>query len=230
MAAKLHFNYPGVTQLVQQQARKGELCFYVDKDYQFYLDVLHTCAVEFNCHIHAYALMPAQTLLLVTPYSDAAVSKMMHALTQQYAAHINKTYGRSDALWQGGYTSCLLQSEQYLIDCMRYIEFMPVRQNPQLQLQEYVWSSYRSNALNIADTVITPHSEYQALSDNDAERVIAYKDLLKLKMRDEEDIEEISAALVQQGILGSSSFRQQYTLPAEAQKAASEYSTCVMCY
>ncbi|MEK6208901.1 MAG: hypothetical protein AABM64_00810 [Pseudomonadota bacterium] len=42
---------------------------------------------------------------------------------------MNRVYKRSGSLWEGRFCSSLLQSEQYVLACYRYIEMNPIRAN-----------------------------------------------------------------------------------------------------
>jgi putative transposase len=52
---------------------------------------------------------------------------MMQDLGRQYVRYINHTYQRTGTLWEGRYKASLIDSETYLLTCMRYIELNPVR-------------------------------------------------------------------------------------------------------
>ena len=114
MSVKPHYNFPGVPQLIVQRASNRDTCFFVEKDYQYYLEILQEFANEYNCQIHAYALMPNHVHLLATSNSDNGISQLMQVLSRRYAEYVNKTYGATGPLWEGGYKSCLLESKQYL--------------------------------------------------------------------------------------------------------------------
>ena len=60
--------------------------------------------------------------LLLTPAKGGSTSFMMKHLGQRYVQYINRQYRRSGTLWEGRYRSCLVQSEGYVLACMRYIE------------------------------------------------------------------------------------------------------------
>ena len=45
-------------------------------------------------------------------------------------------------LWEGRYKASLIDSERYLLACMRYIEMNPVRANMVQHPGDYKWSSY----------------------------------------------------------------------------------------
>lgn len=67
--------------------------------------------------------------LLCTPQKANAVSLMMQSLGRQYVRYFNFTYKRTGTLWEGRFKSCLVQTEEYLIQLYRYIELNPVRAN-----------------------------------------------------------------------------------------------------
>ena len=49
--------------------------------------------------------------------------------------------------WEGRYRATVVDSEQYLLKLMRYIELNPVRADMVAHLRDYRWSSYAFNAL-----------------------------------------------------------------------------------
>lgn len=51
----------------------------------------------------------------------------MKGIGQLHTQYMNRTYGRTGSLWEGRFRSCLVQTEDYLLACYRYIEMNPVR-------------------------------------------------------------------------------------------------------
>ena len=127
MPRKPRFNLVGIPQHVIQRGHNREPCFYAEQDYQQYLDDLKEVAKKYECCIHAYVLMTNHIHMLVTPMVDHGISNMMQALGRRYVYYINKSYHRSGTLWEGRYKSSLIDSDKYLLVCMRYIELNPVR-------------------------------------------------------------------------------------------------------
>ncbi|MFC3148370.1 transposase, partial [Piscinibacterium candidicorallinum] len=56
------------------------------------------------------------------------------------------TYGRTGTLFEGRYRATVVDSERYLLTCMRYIEDNPVRAAMVAQPADYPWSSHGANA------------------------------------------------------------------------------------
>jgi putative transposase len=59
------------------------------------------------------------------------------------------------------YKATLVDTEQYLFACQRYIELNPVRAGLVADPRHYSWSSYAANALGATDPMITPHERYK---------------------------------------------------------------------
>ena len=133
---------------------------------------------------------------------------MMQTLGRNYVGHVNARYRRTGTLWEGRYKSCLVESEDYLLACYRYIELNPVRADMVSKSAEYRWSSYHCNALNEPDRLIQPHPQYLALGRSDTERHEVYRSLFAHELSDER-IVEIRSYVQQQKVLGSARFQSQ---------------------
>ena len=87
-----------------------------------------------NNHVH----------LLVDPFEKIDLIKMMHGVNFYYAMWFNYKYKKCGHLWQDRYKSYLVQKDDYLINCMTYIEYNPLRANLCTRAEEYLWSSYNA--------------------------------------------------------------------------------------
>ena len=137
MARKKRFTIPGVPQHVIQRGHNREPCFYSKEDHIKYCYTLQEAANKNGVAIHAYVLMTNHTHLLVTPSQEHSVTHMMQDLGRKYVRYINVTYQRSGSLWEGRFKSSLVDSEKYLLTCMRYIEMNPVRAGMVTHPSEY---------------------------------------------------------------------------------------------
>lgn len=208
MPRKPRFNLIGVPQHVIQRGNNREPCFYAEEDYRRYLDTLTEAANKFHCRIHAYVLMTNHVHLLVTPMVDYGISQMMQSLGRRYVYYVNKTYRRTGTLWEGRYKSSLVDSDAYLLTCMRYIELNPVRASMVNHPGEYKWSSYATNAQGAQVETITPHPLYLALGMEQGERIYAYRELFRHQV-DNDTLHEIRDALNHELVLGRSYFKEK---------------------
>ena len=131
---------------------------------------------------------------------------MMQYVGRRYVPYINHHYGTSGTLWEGRYKASLIQEDNYLLACMRYIEMSPVRANMVTHPRGYRWSSYRANGEGREAPIITPHPLYLALGKLAMQRQTAYCALFKAPI-DEKSIEKIRAAWQTGTPLGNDSFK-----------------------
>ncbi len=144
---------------------------------------------------------------LVTPGNDTAVSNTMKVVGSRYAQYINKKYRRTGTFWEGRHRASLVQSDRYLLTCMRYIELNPVRAQMVRRPEEYHWSSYGNNAWGDRGW-LREHEEYRRLGRTPAERCYAYRELFKIQFS-EEDLHLIRKAAHYCQPVGNDRFRQQ---------------------
>ena len=95
---------------------------------------------------------------LITTDLDNGMSKVMQYIGRYYVQYFNDQYQRTGTLWEGLYKATLLDSENYLLTCRRYIELNPVRAGMVSDPAEYPWSSYHYNALGIENCLLKLHS------------------------------------------------------------------------
>ena len=92
--------------------------------------------------------------ILVTPQIPTAISLLIQYLGRYYATYINRTYGKTGSLWEGRHKGCVIDSEQYLLACMRYIELNPVRAGMVDKPSDYEWSNKGVSTLKSSFTLI----------------------------------------------------------------------------
>ncbi len=177
MARKLRYSPIGIAEHIIQRGNNQQNCFKCDQDKLAYLQWLKHYSEEFSVEIHAWVLMRNHVHLLCTPNQEMAISKMMQSLGRCYVSYFNRRYNRSGTLWEGRYKATLIDSENYLLQAYHYIELNPVRANIVKHPRDYKWSSYRTNALGKASTLITPHKEYLSLGISKQQRLHNYQKL-----------------------------------------------------
>jgi len=208
MARKPRFTLPGVPQHVIQRGHNREPCFYTEQDYIRYLADLREAAERNQVAIHAYVLMTNHVHLLVTPAYTHGITHMMQDTGRKYVRYINSNYKRSGSLWEGRYKASLVDSEAYLLTCMRDIELNPVRAGMVSHPGEYRWSSYHSNAGHEKDSIIDLHPIYKRLGLDDEQRQYAYRDLFGNSLSNAE-LHDIREALNQEPVLGREDFKDK---------------------
>jgi putative transposase len=179
MPRRARVSLAGVPHHIIQRGNNREACFYTERNYLIYLEWLREYAIECECAVHAYVLMTNHVHLLLTPSAKNGAGILMKRLGQRYVQYINRTYRRSGTLWEGRFKSCLVQSEDYVLGCYKYIELNPVRASMVEHPANYRWSSYTANAQGDVNLLLDPHETYLELGGNDKLRNKRYRELFR---------------------------------------------------
>jgi len=221
MARLPRYALPGQPQHIIQRGNNRQVIFAADADYQFFRDALVEAAIKHRLAIHAYIWMTNHVHLLATPELDDSVSKVFQSVGRRYVQYFNVTYRRSGTLWEGRYRATVVDSERYLLTLMRYIELNPVRAGLVAHPRDYVWSSYRYNALGESGSNaewIRPHAEHLRLGRTAADRQSAYRQLFRAAVSGG-DLAEIRDCTHKGWALGGERFRQQVEVRAQRRAA-----------
>jgi putative transposase len=208
MARLPRFYIPGQPLHAIQRGNNREPIFGGDADFRHYLCCLEEAAEKHRLIIHSYVLMTNHVHLLATPSHETSLPKTMQSVGRRYVQYFNYSYGRTGTLWEGRYRSTLIDSDAYLLTCMRYIELNPVRALMVMHPADYRWSSYRANAFGEANDIVRPHETFLGLGNSDNERRTAYRQLFSGQLS-VADVEMIRDATNRAWALGNDRFREK---------------------
>jgi len=199
---------PGIPQHVIQRGNNRQACFGSDEDFSAYAHWLGEDAEKYRVAVHAWVFMTNHVHLLLTPETEDGVSRLMQSLGRKYVRYFNSTYQRSGTLWEGRFKSCVVEAENYLLTCQRYIELNPVRAGMVEAPEDYPWSSYRANGLGRETGLWTSHAVYRELGRTPAERARAYRELFRGHL-EPEALKAIRDASNSGMALGNDRFKQE---------------------
>ncbi len=199
---------PGIPQHIIQRGNNRQVCFGSEEDFAAYAHWLAEYSRKYRVAIHAWVFMTNHVHLLVTPETETGVSKMMQTLGRHYVRYFNYTYKRTGTLWEGRFKSCIVDEENYLLVCQRYIELNPVRAGMAALPGDYVWSSYQANGLGKPMKLWTPHRVFCELGATTDQRATAYCELFRGQL-DASLLHQIRQATNQSMALGSDRFKQE---------------------
>ncbi len=208
MPRKPRIVLPGYPVHIIQRGNNRNATFYSDDDYHYYLNSLIQASEECQCAIHAYVLMTNHVHILATPSIETGVSRMMQSIGRRYVRYINKTYKRTGTLWEGRFKHSLIQDEFYYLICSRYIELNPIRAGMVECPEDYLWSSYRHNALGQLNSIIQPHDLYHKLGQTMEECARNYKALFHSHI-EHETLEAIRKTTNKDQVLGNDKFKEE---------------------
>ena len=182
MARLPRYVIPGQPQHVIQRGNNRQAIFAADANYQFFRDAIVEASGRFGLAIHAYVWMTNHVHLLVTPMYADSIGKTLQSVGRKYVQYFNFTYKRSGTLWEGRYRATVVDTENYLLKLMHYIDMNPVRASMVAHPREYPWSSYAHYATGdsgLNAVWLHPHEQYDALGVIPTERQAAYRQMFR---------------------------------------------------
>jgi putative transposase len=134
---------PGYPHHIVQRGHNRKAVFVEPADYEYYLGNLVEWKTHLDVAVHSYCLMTNHVHLVLAPRSDGgAISALMRQLSARQARYVNRLERRSGTLWGGRFKCSIIDSENYLLACMRYVDLNPVRAGICRHPADYHWSSY----------------------------------------------------------------------------------------
>ena len=195
MARLPRLTLPGYPHHIIQRGNNRQPIFASQADYQTLLNLLLENAQKFKVAIHAYVLMPNHFHLLATPETADGLPQMMQAVGRRYVRWFNDARGRTGTLWEGRYKSTVIDTDQYLLTCMAYLDLNPVRAGLAGQAADYAWSSHGHYIGQKVDKLITPHPLVWGLGNTPFAREAAYADLVRFGISASQTVQLTDAAL-----------------------------------
>lgn len=117
--------------------------FEKDNDYLLFETLLKDAKRETSMRIVAYTLMPNHWHLVLYPRNDGDLGIFMHRLTNAHTRHVHTRTGTVGYghLYQGRYKSFLVQTDNYLLTLIKYVERNPVRAKLTRTCETWRWGS-----------------------------------------------------------------------------------------
>lgn len=135
---------PGLPHHIVQRGHNRNAVFGQPADYEHYLANLRQWKQAFDVGLLAWCLMTNHVHLILVPRQDgAAVSGLMRRLSARQGRYANRLAGRLGTLWCGRFRSSVIDTDTYLLACLRYVELNPVRAGIAGAPGQYPWSSYQ---------------------------------------------------------------------------------------
>lgn len=144
---------PGYPHHITQRGNRRQATFFRDDDYRQYIDLMAEWCSRCGVDIWAYCLMPNHTHLIAVPRTEESIRKAIGEAHRRYARMINFREGWRGYLWQGRFSSFVMD-ERYLLTAVRYIELNPVRARLAADLAAYPWSSARAHIEKRDDALV----------------------------------------------------------------------------
>lgn len=153
-----------------------------------YLEHVAQCKRELDLQVLAYCLMPDHVRLIVDPRDKPEnLGYMMKLLAGRHSQLLNGLSARRGRIWEGRFRSAPIQTERYLLACMRFVETAPVRAGMVRSAEQYPWSSVRERRPGTDRKLLDLEEHYLACSDHAEARYTRYVRWLSMPATDAEN-------------------------------------------
>jgi putative transposase len=145
----------GYFHLVNRGNNRSAL-FHSRLDYAVFVGLMNEAKIRFPLSILGYCLMPNHFHLLVRARQAGNIRSFVHWITTCYSGHYHESYGTSGHVWQGRFKSFPIESEEYMITALRYIEGNPLRAGLVDSNRNWEWSSLKDHCLKDYGRLVDP--------------------------------------------------------------------------
>ena len=167
---------PDIPLHIVQRGHDRRPVFFDRSDYRYYLDNLTETKADLSIQVLAYCLMTNHVHLVLVPGEKPdSISKLMRVLAARQTRRINRLEARTGTLWDGRFKSSLIDTDNYLLCCCRYIDLNPVRASMVENPEDYEWSGFRSRSSGDFDGLLDSHTVFDQLGKTPTDRAIAYR-------------------------------------------------------
>ncbi|MFO1355319.1 MAG: transposase [Gammaproteobacteria bacterium] len=173
---------PGFPHHVVQRGHNRNAVFVEPRDYEIYLKNLAYWKRVYDIAVQGWCLMTNHVHLVLLPRrEDTGISGLMRRLSARQGRYVNRLEGRLGTLWCGRFHCSVVDSDAYLLACLRYVELNPVRAGIAAHPQEYPWSSYRERMGMAQPALLGPDAGMAALGETPEARRQAYSCYLETR-------------------------------------------------
>jgi putative transposase len=178
MARTARIAAPHLPHHLCHRGHNGRDIFFSPRDYQSYLQTLEEHRAELSLKIYGYCLMTNHVHLLVDPGEDVTrLGRLMKRLAGRHTRRLNFIQQRAGTVWGGRYKCSPIETERYLMACLRYVDLNPVRARLVKHAQDYAWSSYRAH-VGLTACEWLDIDPVGAMLVDDARRQASYRELV----------------------------------------------------
>lgn len=159
-----------------------------DEDFSCYLTTLRFVQRKHVFKLFNYELMNSHVHLFIEP-GHLLFSQTMQLINWKYAMDYNRRKKRRGHLWMDRYKCIPVESNEYALALMRYMNRNPIRAKMVEKVGEWNWSGYRFYAEGEENDLLTPHPTYMALRQTEEGRRREYGDFVNDKLAGEDQRE-----------------------------------------
>lgn len=168
--------YDGAIYHIVNRGHNRQGLFRERADYIKFKEIVKQYTDRYKFKLSHYCIMTNHFHMVMQIVNAKDLSLIMKGLTQTYVNYHKRKYHTVGYLFQGRYKSFVIEKDEYLLECARYIERNPLRAGIVTDLSRYPWSSYNYYAKGKQDAIISEDMMYSTFGRTEEERQKGYED------------------------------------------------------
>lgn len=168
---------PNATYHVMMRGNHKHPIFHSDAERYRFLQLMEEGVGCYDHEIFAYCLMTNHVHLAIKANS-VPLSNVIHNLSFRYTQYFHYKRDTCGHLFQGRFTSKIVDSDGYFGALLRYISLNPVRANMVSRPEDYRWSSYRAYIGLEEASWLSRDDGLRIFGESAVERVETFRDFI----------------------------------------------------
>lgn len=119
--------YDGAIYHIFNRGNNKQVVFRDGCDYKVFKELIKEFKKRYKFELFNYCFMVNHFHLLMKMIEGKYLPKIMQCILQVYARYHKRRYENVGYLYQGRYKGLIIEKEEYLSECARYIERNPLR-------------------------------------------------------------------------------------------------------
>ena len=134
---------PGHTYHLTHRCHNRSFLFRFARDRTEYQRRLRSAVKEYKISLLTYCITRNHTHLVARAKDAETISGFMQKLEGEFAEYYNLRKRRSGAFWEGRYWCTMVETGEYVWNCMKYVDLNMVRAGVVRHPSEWEWCGYR---------------------------------------------------------------------------------------
>ena len=192
---------------IVQRGHNRKVVFVEEADYKYYLSNLIEWKQKLHIDVYSYCLMTNHIHLIVNPgETPTNISELMKRLAARQTRYVNKMENSTGSLWESRFRLSPIDTDEYLLQCCRYVELNPVKAKMCKNAEQYRWSSYQAK-LGLTEAIwLDTDPCFDSLGNTVSKRSVSYKAFVEDKAGAIATHQFIQTALDRNQLTGNSLF------------------------
>jgi putative transposase len=174
MPRRPRLHVPGAFYHVTLRGNHRQNIFFSASDRELLNEIVAEASERCVARVHAFCWMTNHIHLLIQ-VGDIALGRVILRIASGYARRIQRSLRTTGHLFERRYHSVLIDTDEYLLELIRYIHLNPVRAHMVQAVDQYPWSSHAAYLGNETIPWLTTDYSLRYFSTDRIRAISAYR-------------------------------------------------------